>query len=195
MSARAWMDHGTKLFLRTVEELTDEELSAPTALKGWTRRHILAHVHGNANALRRLLDWAATGVENRMYSGPEQRAEEIETAAVLPAGELRLLVRQSAKALADDMDALPRDAWRHLVVTAQGRTVPAEEVPYMRAREVAVHAVDLDHGLTFADLPEDFNTALAADAVARHASRGKAAELAAWLTGRAVQVPELGPWL
>jgi maleylpyruvate isomerase len=65
----------------------------------------------------------------------------------------------------------------------------------MRAREVAVHAVDLDHGVGFADLPDGFNAALAADAAARHAARGHAAGLAAWLTGRAAQSPALGPWL
>jgi maleylpyruvate isomerase len=189
------MDRGTELFLGTVDRLTDDELSAPTALDGWTRRHVIAHVHGNAEALRRLLSWAATGVENRMYSGPRQRAEEIETAARLPLDELRALVHESAASLAKDMDALPESAWRNLVVTAQGRTVPAEEIPWMRAREVAVHAVDLDHGVAFADLPDGFNAALVADAAARHAARGDAAGLAAWLSGRTAQAPALGPWL
>ncbi|GAA4488926.1 mycothiol-dependent maleylpyruvate isomerase NagL [Actinoallomurus oryzae] len=195
MSARSWMDRGTELFLGTVDRLTDDELTAPTALDGWTRRHVIAHVHGNAEALRRLLSWAATGVENRMYSGPRQRAEEIETLALLPAGELRALVRGSAVSLAEDLDALPESAWRNPVVTAQGRTVPAEEIPWMRAREVAVHAVDLDHGVGFADLPDGFNTALVAEAAARHAARGHAAGLAAWLSGRTAQAPALGPWL
>ncbi|GLY75803.1 maleylpyruvate isomerase N-terminal domain-containing protein [Actinoallomurus iriomotensis] len=195
MSTRFWMDRGTELFLGVVDRLTDDELAAPTALDGWTRRHVIAHVHGNAEALRRLLGWAATGVENRMYSGPRQRAEEIETAARLPADELRALVHGSAASLAGDMDALPESAWRSPVVTAQGRTVPAEEIPWMRAREVAVHAVDLDHGVGFADLPDGFNAALAADAAARHAARGHAAGLAAWLSGRAAQAPVLGPWL
>lgn len=195
MSARSWMDRGTELFLGTVDRLTDDELSAPTALDGWTRRHVIAHVHGNAEALRRLLTWAATGVENRMYSGPRQRAEEIETAARLPADELRALVHESAASLAKDMDALPENAWHNLVVTAQGRTVPAEEIPWMRAREVAVHAVDLDHGVGFADLPDGFNAALVADAAARHAAKGHAAGLAAWLSGRTAQAPALGAWL
>ncbi|WP_344955671.1 maleylpyruvate isomerase N-terminal domain-containing protein [Actinomadura miaoliensis] len=193
--ARTWMDRGTELFLGAVDRLTDEELAAPTALDGWTRRHVVAHVHGNAEALRRLLDWAATGVENRMYAGPRQRAEEIEALAALPAGELRTLVHRSARALAEDMDALPEDAWRSPVVTAQGRTVPAEEIPWMRAREVNVHAVDLGDGVTFADLPEGFNAALAAEAASRHATRGDAAALAAWLTGRSPKAPTLGPWL
>ncbi|MFI0405903.1 maleylpyruvate isomerase family mycothiol-dependent enzyme [Actinomadura sp. 3N508] len=192
---RSWADDGTELFLAAVDRLTDDEFSAPTALDGWTRRHVIAHVHGNAEALRRLLTWAATGVENRMYADAGQRAREIEELSALPAGELRTLVHGSAKALAADMDALPADAWNALVITAQGRTVPAEEIPWMRAREVCVHALDLDNGVTFADLPDSFNAALAAEAVARHTAKGHAAGLAAWLTGRTDRPPTLGPWL
>ncbi|OLT31133.1 hypothetical protein BJF79_09070 [Actinomadura sp. CNU-125] len=195
MSPRSWTETGTKLFLGAVDGLSDADLDAPTALPGWTRRHLVAHVHGNAEALRRLLGWAATGVEDRMYAGPEQRAEEIERFAKVPAAELRELVHRSARALAGDMAALPDEAWANLVVTAQGRTVPAEEIPWMRAREVNVHAVDLDAGVSFADLPDGFNAALAADAAARHAAKGAAADLAAWLSGRTATAPALGPWL
>lgn len=195
MRTRAWMDQSTALFLSTVQRLTDAELDAASALPGWTRRHVIGHVAANAEALRRLLSWAATGVETRMYSGPDQRAQEIEEAALLPADDLRAFANRSARALAADMDALPEAAWRNLVITAQGRTVPAEEIPWMRTREVAVHAVDLGHGVGFADLPDDLNSALATDATAKHAGKGHAAELAAWLTGRSVQSPALGPWL
>lgn len=195
MTVRTWMDEATRLFLGALDRLADDRLDAPTALPGWTRRHLVGHVHGNAEALRRLLTWAATGVENRMYASPEQRADEIEALARRPASELRSLVHASANSLADDMDALPGAAWSNLVVTAQGRTVPAGEIPWMRAREMAVHAVDLGNGVTFADLPDAFNTRLVSEAAARHASRGRAADLAAWLTGRTAEAPTLGPWL
>ncbi|MEO3887265.1 maleylpyruvate isomerase family mycothiol-dependent enzyme [Nonomuraea sp. B5E05] len=196
MSRRAWMDLGTEVFLRAVDRLDDAQLSGPSALPGWTRRHVIAHVHGNAEALRRLLSWAATGVEQRMYAGPRQRAEEIESASALPARTLRTLVAQSAHDLADDMDRLPEQAWNALVVTARGRTVPAAEIVWMRTREVTVHAVDLANGVGFADLPEEVNAALIADALDTHAKGGEAAAgLAAWLTGRNAQPPALGPWL
>lgn len=195
MSPRGWTDRGTALFLATLDGLTDDDLSASTRLPGWTRRHIVAHVHGNAEALRRLLSWAATGEENRMYAGPDQRAAEIEELSALPAGDLRALVRQSAGRLAADMDALPAGAWQNQVVTAQGRTVPATEIPWMRAREVWVHTVDLDAGVTFADLPDDLNAALVADAAAKQAAKGNAAPLAEWLTGRTPHAPALSPWL
>lgn len=195
MTTRQWADAGTKAFLDQADQLSDGQFGRPAALPGWTRAHLVAHVHFNAEALRRLLKWAATGVEHRMYASAGQRTSEIDTGAQLPASELRSLVHQSAESLAHDMDALTAQDWARPVITAQGRTVPASELPWLRAREVWVHAVDLGTGLTFADLPEDFLTALAADAARKHCVAGHAADLAAWLAGRSNTAPDLGPWL
>jgi maleylpyruvate isomerase len=130
-----------------------------------------------------------------MYEGAEQRNAEIESGAALPPAELRQRVHASADTLAAAIDGMPESAWAHEVVTAQGRTVPASEVVWMRTREVAVHAVDLDVGITFADLPENLSAALAADVITKRSAQGEAAVLAQWLTGRAPDAPVLGPWL
>ena len=71
--ARTWVDRGTRLLLDVVDTLDDAALDRPSGLPGWTRRHLLAHVASNAEALGRLLDWARTGVENPMYASPEAR--------------------------------------------------------------------------------------------------------------------------
>jgi maleylpyruvate isomerase len=68
------------------------------------------------------------------------------------------------------MGALTPEQWSTEVVTAQGRTVPASETPWLRAREVMVHAVDLSTGTTFADLPSGFLEALADDIVTKRSS-------------------------
>ena len=65
------------------------------------------------------------------------------------------------------MASLTDQQWEAEVVTAQGRTVPASETPWMRAREVMVHAVDLGTGVGFDHLPEDFLTALCDDIVGK----------------------------
>jgi maleylpyruvate isomerase len=117
MTARTWMADGTTLFL---DNLTG--LDGPSLLPGWTRRHLVAHVHFNALALARLASWARTGVESRMYASREQRAAEIGDGAGWDAAVLRSRVRESAEALAAALDALPDKAWRAVVVTAQGRT-------------------------------------------------------------------------
>lgn len=195
MSTRAWMDAGTKLFLEQVAGLGDEQFGDPSALPGWSRAHVIAHVHYNAHALRRLLYWARTGERTPMYDSVEQRTNEITEGAAQPADKLRELVRESAHALAADRDALPDRCWNNEVVTAQGRTVPVSEIPWMRTREVAVHAIDLNAGAGFGDLPDELNAAVAAEAVTKRCGKGEAAQLAGWLTGRAATAPELGPWL
>ena len=192
---RTWMSQGTKLFLAAVAELSDDAFDEPSGLPGWARRHVVAHLHFNAEALRRLVSWAATGVEQPMYASTQARADEIEQGALLPVSTLRELVATSAAALESDLDALPDAAWAAEVRTAQGRLVPATQIPWLRTREVAIHAVDLRAGVTFADLPEGFVADLLVDVVRKRAAAGEGPGLAAWLTGRADAVPTLGPWL
>lgn len=189
----SWAEAGTGLFLAELAKF--EDLGRPSRLAGWSLAHLVAHVHFNAEALRRLVSWAATGVESRMYASPEQRAAEIEAGAQVPAEELRRLVTESAQMLADDLASLDGSAWDSEVVTAQGRTIRARQIPWLRAREVMVHAIDIDAGLTFADLPGDFTTELLVDVVRKRAGVGEAPALAAWLTGRDTDPAALGPWL
>jgi maleylpyruvate isomerase len=144
---------GTAFFARKLNELTDAELDGASLLPGWTRRHVVAHVGYNARAIARLIEWAATGVETPMYSSPEARNHEIEFGATLSPIALRNLFDHSAVHLNVEWRDLPADAWHHKVKTAQGRIVPAEETVWMRTREVWVHAVDLDNGAAFADIP------------------------------------------
>jgi maleylpyruvate isomerase len=92
-------------------------------------------------------------------------------------------VTGTAQALADDLAALDDDAWQREVVTAQGRTVPATEIRWMRTREVAVHAVDLDAGLGFEDLPGDLCGALVTEVAALRSKRGDGPALVLTTTG------------
>lgn len=195
MSTREWTTAATTLFLDAVDRVSDEQLAAPSALPGWSRAHVVAHVHGNALALGRLASWAATGTESRMYPSREARDAEIEQLAALPAAELRKLAHASADELGRALDGLSPDQWQQPVVTATGRTVPATEIPWIRAREVAVHAVDLDAGVTFADLPDDLRTAVAVEVATLRAAGPEGPALTAWLTGRSTEAPTLGPWL
>lgn len=164
---RRWMEHGTQLFLSGVDGLDDAGLAAPSGLPGWGRRHLLAHVAANAEALGNLVHWADTGDETPMYASADARARGIEEGSQLPATTLLGWPRSSAEKLDVAMGSLSDEQWAHLIVTAQGRTVPAAEIPWMRAREACIHAVDLGTGVTFADLPADFLVALGDDIVAK----------------------------
>ena len=202
--ARRWMAEGTKLLLAGVAGLGEEGFSAPSLLPGWSRKHLVAHVAANADAIGNLVHWAKTGNETPMYASPEERAAGIDRGPTMSAAALDSWLSTSAEALDEAMGRLTAEQWQTEVVTAQGRTVPATETPWMRAREVCVHAVDLGTGVSFADLPEGFLTALIEDIKGKRGLAdteivdGPLPEVAAWLAGRPhrlTDAPELGPWL
>ena len=174
---------GTAFFARKLNELTDADLDGPSLLPGWTRRHITAHVGYNARAIARLIEWAATGIETPMYSSPEARNQEINFGATLSPIALRHLFDHSAVHLNVEWRDLPADAWHHKVKTAQGRTVPAEETVWMRTREVWIHAIDLDNGATFNDIPTPVLERLLTDITTAWHTRGTDTGLLVKVTG------------
>lgn len=172
-----WARRGTAYFARKLNELSDTEFDDPTSLDGWSRRHLVAHVGYNARAIARLVDWAATGVENPMYASPQARSQEIEEGATLNTTALRTLAEHAAVHLNVCWRDLPLAQWANEVRTAQGRTVPVAETPWMRAREVWIHAVDLGNGGSFTDFPPDFVDALLADITGLWQRKGQAPAL------------------
>jgi maleylpyruvate isomerase len=150
-----WMGAGTEFLLRAVEALPDDALADPSRLPGWSRAHVVAHVARNAEALTRLASWARTGVETPMYADAEQRARDIEESATAPSETLRADLVDTAAALDSAVAALDEPAWAATVRTSSGKSVPATEVPWMRVREVWLHAVDLDAGADMADVPPE----------------------------------------
>lgn len=201
-TTRAWVEAGTDLLHRALDGTDDARLEQPSLLPGWTRKHVLGHVAANADALLNLAQWASTGVETPMYASPDQRNADIEQAAGARARDLRRWFARSAETLDSALDALDENQWRASVVTAQGRTVPATQIPWLRAREVCVHAVDLDLGLEFDALPESFLCALREDVLVKRGEpldpTGPLDQVVAYLTGRPhrlTDVPALGPWL
>jgi len=198
-----WIDEGTA---KCREALVD--LDAPSALPGWKRRHVAAHLSLNAEALCNLVHWARTGEERPMYPSPEARNTAIQTAALRPADELRSWFDSSAAILDEAMATLSSEQWNATIRTAQGHPVPATQIPWMRSREVMIHAVDLNTGVTFADLPADFLEALCEDIRAKRgdvpAVTAPLPELAAYLAGRSYSevltsdgrpAEPLPPWL
>jgi maleylpyruvate isomerase len=174
-----WMHGGTERLLAEVAGLPDAAMSAPTALPGWTRAYLLSHIAANADALRNLVHWARTGEERRMYASAEAREADIAAGAELPADLLRARVASSAADLAADLDALDAldgadggSAWDAKIITAQGLTRTASEIPWMRTREIYIHAIDMAAGTTFADLPLDFLAALLDDETVRRSTVG-----------------------
>ncbi|GAA3278705.1 maleylpyruvate isomerase family mycothiol-dependent enzyme [Paenarthrobacter aurescens] len=168
---------GTAFFARKLNELTDSELDGGTRLPGWARRHVVAHVGYNARAIARLVEWAATGVETPMYPSPEARNQEINFGATLSPIALRNLFDHSAVHLSVEWRDLPDANWTKEVRTAQGRIVPVSETVWMRTREVWIHAVDLNNGAVFSDVPSSVLERLLRDITGAWKSRGTDAGL------------------
>lgn len=166
---------GTAFFSRKLNELRDADLDGPTLLPGWSRRHLTAHVGYNARALARLVEWAATGVETPMYASMEVRNREIDYGATLSPIALRHLYEHSAIHLNVEWRDLPDEKWSHEVRTAQGRIVPVSETVWMRTREIWLHAVDLDNGARFEDVPTPVLERLLTDITGAWNGRGEGA--------------------
>lgn len=172
-----WARLGTAYAARCVNDLPDDAFAAPSLLSGWSRAALVAHLGYNARALSRLAEWARTGVETPMYASPGVRDAEIRLGATLPVRALRNLFDHAAVHLNVEWRDLSSEQWDSPVRTAQGRTVPARETAWMRAREVWVHAIDLGSGASFADLPPELLDALVADVIRVWDRRGETPHL------------------
>jgi maleylpyruvate isomerase len=158
-----WVADAQRRIEAATADLDDEQLRAPSLLTDWTRGHVLVHLSLNARALTNLLTWAETGIETPMYPSMQARADDIAAAADNAGSVQRRDLIDSGERLRAAAEVLPVSRRTYEVRTAQGRPVPALEVPWMRNREVWLHFVDLDLGFTIDDLPADVARELIAD--------------------------------
>jgi maleylpyruvate isomerase len=159
-----WLKAETVRMLATVESLRDRDLTQDSVLPGWSLAHLLTHLARNANALGNLLVWARTGVETPMYQSITQRTADINLGATRPGAVVLDDVVDSAARLRDNSEMLTAQDWQNLVRTAQGRTIPAATVPWLRLREVVIHHVDL--GAPIGDVPPEVAASLLNDVTA-----------------------------
>ena len=172
-----WWSDGERAVAGRLDRLADDDLAAPSRLPDWSRAHVVAHLARNADALGNLLAWARTGVETPMYPSREVRDADIATTAGLSPAELRADYAAACARFAEAVDTLPEEAWTAEVRNMPGKPIPATDVPWMRAKEIWVHGVDLDGGLSFTDLPADFCAALVDDVLALFEARGQALDV------------------
>lgn len=202
-----WWERGEEHLATAIGRLVDEDFDGPSLLPGWDRRHVLAHVARNADAMVNLLTWARTGVETPAYPSNEVRDAQIaETARQAPEA-LKADVLAGTARLADAVRQMPAHAWAGQVRARQGHAISAADVIWMRCRETYVHSVDLNSGVEFGDVPEEVLAGIV-DEVFRAWDRqdtvpdvvvfagdrewgtgsvavsGSLADVAAWLTGR-----------
>lgn len=175
--ASEWWSGGESFLAGVLDRLPLDSYDQPTLLPGWSRRRLVAHVARNADGLNNLVMWARTGIETPMYESAESRDAAIERTAEQAPVLLRADHRDAAARLRAAADQLSPAQWETRVRTAQGRTVPAREIAWMRSREVWVHALDLDDRAGFTDLPADLLEALVEDVLAAWGRRSETVDL------------------
>jgi maleylpyruvate isomerase len=190
-----------------IGRLVDGDFDGPSLLPGWDRRHVLAHLARNADAMVNLLTWARTGVETPAYPSTEARDEQIRQTAEQDPDALKADVLAGTVRLADAVRAMPPHAWAATVRARQGHEIAAADVVWMRCRECYVHSIDLDSGVEWREVPDDVLAGIV-DEVFRAwdrrdvvpdvtifvgdrdwgtgslAVQGSLEDVAAWLTGR-----------
>ncbi len=158
-----WVDEGQRLLEERLAPLDDAAVRGPSRLPGWTRGHLLTHLARNADALVNLLTWARTGTPTPMYPSAERRSLDIEAGAGRPIGVQRDDLVASARRLMETALGMGPDHWEGTVRSAQGRDIPASEIPWMRVRELWIHLADLDVGAGYEVIPDEIAVALVHD--------------------------------
>lgn len=209
--------------LSLLDGLDDAQVSGDSALPGWSRGHVLAHLTDNARMFARLARHALRDELVDTYDGGQtERDAIIEANASRDAATHRAELACECAALESVWkEVAAQDAWGRRVTFRDG---DIGTTVYARWREVWIHMVDLALGAGPADwlaelaahavdfllvrLPAD--TVLLAEDVDRRwttgeprtAVTGGVRDLAAWLAGRVPPtvpdaprgLPQLGPW-
>ncbi|WP_051829724.1 MULTISPECIES: maleylpyruvate isomerase family mycothiol-dependent enzyme [Streptomyces] len=161
-AAASWLgqvEESTRRLLETASGLKPEAVAEPSALPGWTRGHVLAHLARNADSLVNLLDGARTGTDIPQYASNEARDADIERDAPR-ALEVHLAdLRDSHERFAAAAARLTDEGWTASVKHRTGYVFPASDIPHKRLLELEYHHVDLDGGYAPAQWSESFAVA------------------------------------
>ncbi|MGA5819519.1 maleylpyruvate isomerase family mycothiol-dependent enzyme [Kitasatospora sp. NPDC094028] len=159
VSAASWLaraEESTQRLLTTVAALEPDAVTGPSALPGWTRGHVLAHLARNADSLVNLLNGARTGTDIPQYASNEARDQDIERDAPRPLDVQLADLRDSHARFAEAAALMTAEAWTAGVKHRSGYVFPAHEIPMKRLLELDYHHVDLDAGYTPAQWSEAF---------------------------------------
>jgi maleylpyruvate isomerase len=150
------IDRATEQLYEVVADLDPITVRGASLLPGWSRGHLITHLARNADALVNLLTWAKTGVEHPAYASKADRDADIEEGSTRPLQLLRADLDAACQRFAAASRDLPGSAWEAEIANVQGKPMLAHQVPWLRLREVWFHLVDLDRGVGFADLPDEW---------------------------------------
>ncbi|MGW2378446.1 maleylpyruvate isomerase family mycothiol-dependent enzyme [Kitasatospora sp. NPDC001683] len=146
----------TQRMLETVSGLKPDAVAEPSALPGWTRGHVLAHLARNADSLVNLLTGARTGTDIPQYASEQARDQGIEDGAGRPLDAQLADLRESHERFAEAAALMDPEDWAAEVRHRFGAVFPACDLVWKRLGELEYHLVDLDADYTPARWPEEF---------------------------------------
>lgn len=142
--------HETERLVDTAASLANDAVLAPSLCEGWSRGHVLTHVARNADGLARVCRAVLDGSGETMYAADDVRDADIAAGSRRSVRDLTADVRESAEQLAPLLARLgPGQVGASAERTPGGRRIAAEDVRYLRLRELVYHHVDLNAGFTF----------------------------------------------
>ena len=137
-----------------VSNLDDDTARAASGLPGWSRGHVITHIANFSEAMTRQVEEALQGRVVEMYDGGRPaRDAAIEAGAHRPAAELTAHLAEATTALVTSWDKVGPDDWARPVLHRNSNLAAAVDASW---RELAIHSVDLDLGITPASWPTDF---------------------------------------
>jgi len=193
-----------------IEAIDADEWRAPSALPGWSRAHVAAHIALNAEGFARALSTQTLPEPLPVYDSDEARGAGVDQLSSATKAEVLDRLRAADDHLARLLEGLgPDERAGALARTPGGISFPVADLPVTRRRELEVHAIDLGVSVRRASWPADFVVELLdcptwdrhddgpfvvrADDLARSwqvgdeggpVIAGRGAELGWWLTGR-----------
>lgn len=142
--------------LRELVATVDAAAAAePSALPGWNRAHVLAHIDGFSRAATRQLDTAGAEKPFEMYDGGmERRHEAIEMTALMRSDALLARTTEALDTLETSIRGISPAEWSLPTGFRDGGSV--EDLFYAIWRELVIHASDLALAISVADWEPDF---------------------------------------
>ncbi len=153
--------------LRALVATIDATAAAePSALPGWSRAHLLAHIDGFARAATRQLESIGATEPFPMYDGgAEGRNNAIELLALMRADALVERVDQALAALGSAVNAIKAEQWE--LATGFRGTGSVAELFAAIWRESVIHSSDLLRSHSPANWEPEFNAHLFTELASR----------------------------
>ena len=137
-----------------IATVDDAAASGPSALPGWDRAHVVAHIDGFSRAAARQLDTAGAEEPFQMYDGGmEARHDAIEMTALMRPDALVARTTESLDALETSIRGISAGRWQ-LATGFRNGTV--EDLFYAIWRELVIHTSDLALSNSVADWEPEF---------------------------------------